>query len=142
MNHLIKLNQQKVEAREKELSSIIAARNNETKSSAGDKFETSRAMLQQEQDKLESNLFQLRLDGKQLQRIKSTNTENKVTFGSLVITNQGKYLISIGLGKLIFNEELYFIISPKSPIGIALMGMEEQDMVAFNAKQIIVQTVL
>lgn len=46
---------------EKQLQSLKEARDNETKSSAGDKFETGRAMMQSEVQKIQSQLQQARL---------------------------------------------------------------------------------
>ena len=43
--------EQKIKIAEESISCIQEARNNETKSSAGDKYETSRAMMQAELDK-------------------------------------------------------------------------------------------
>ena len=53
----------------KAISSIEESKLNETKSSAGDKFETGRAMMQMEQDKTESQLAILNLTKNKLKQI-------------------------------------------------------------------------
>ena len=55
------------------LQSIKDSRNNETKSSAGDKFETGRAMMQAEEDKLSGQLNRLLLEIAQLEQISRQN---------------------------------------------------------------------
>jgi len=119
---------------EADLNSLVEERNNETKSSAGDKFETSRAMAQQEIDKLSN---QIHLTNKQLEVIEalSTDKSKKVEMGSLVQTNTFSYLISVAVGKLQMETGIVLAISPASPIGKLLMGKEAGESFAFNGKQ-------
>ncbi len=53
LTHLTALLQEKRSAIETEIASTLHARNSDTKSSAGDKHEVGRAMVQQELDQLE-----------------------------------------------------------------------------------------
>ena len=121
-----------------DLSSIIQeaqdAANNETKSSAGDKHETGRAMAQLETEKLSKQLSEaLKLQQNILQI--NPNTEHKqVTVGSLVTTNNGIFYIAASLGKIEVDENLYFIISPVSPIGKLLIGLKTNGSFSFNGK--------
>ena len=119
-----------------ELISIEESRNNETKSSAGDKYETGRAMMQMEEEKSRMQLGktnQLRLE---LIEIELEVANNKITKGSLVITDKGKYFISVGLGKLKIKEEVYYCISTASPIGMLLRGKGVGDSVEFGERRI------
>jgi transcription elongation GreA/GreB family factor len=114
------------------MTDVTESANNETKSSVGDKHETSRAMMQLEQEKL----------GKQLQEAEQQLLEfdktdfHKVTKviinGSLVETDKGWFLIGASLGKVICEEKTVFIISPRSPIATVLMGAKEKDTLVFN----------
>ena len=92
-----------------DLSEIIQeaqdAANNETKSSAGDKHETGRAMAQLETEKLSKQLFEALKLEQVLSQI-NPNTEHKqVGLGSLVTTNNGIFYISVSLGKLEIDNE-------------------------------------
>jgi transcription elongation GreA/GreB family factor len=116
--------------------------NEETKSSAGDKYETGRAMAQLE---IEKNSAQL-ADAKKLKQIllqldptKSTET---IQAGSLVITNQGGFYISIPAGQVTIEGENYFSISPSSPIAQKLLGLRVGDRLSFNKKEFVIQKVL
>ena len=117
---------------ENELNILSEEKNNITKSSAGDKFETSRSSIQIEHDKLNNQLIQ---KNNQLKKIELLDTKKKyksVNYGSLVITNTNKYLISIGLGQYIIDDHSVFAISLSSPIGRILLDKKKGDSFIFN----------
>jgi hypothetical protein len=94
-----------VNNREAEIKNIIAAAqdasNNETKSSAGDKYETGREVMQQE---INLNLARLNELGKlrtTLEHITPTQTGVAVVSGSVVYTNNGNFYIAISAGKIV-----------------------------------------
>jgi len=108
--------------------------NEETKSSAGDKYETGRAMMQLE---IEKNTVQLAEAQKLKQLLEQINPERKSTkvqLGSLVMTNQGNVYLSISVGQLQVEGKIYFAIAPTSPIGLKLNGLSENDSIDFNNK--------
>ncbi len=55
-NKILKILDDKIEILKEEIESTKESRNNDTKSSAGDKYETGRAMMQIELDKNEAQL--------------------------------------------------------------------------------------
>ena len=117
---------------ENELNILSDEKNNITKSSAGDKFETSRSTMQIEYDKLNNQLIQ---KNNQLKKIELLDTKKKyksVNYGSLVITNTNNYLISIGLGQYIIDDHSVFAISLSSPIGRILLDKKKGDSFIFN----------
>ena len=117
---------------ENELNILSEEKNNITKSSAGDKFETSRSTMQIEYDKLNNQLIQ---KNNQLKKIELLDTKKKyksVNYGSLVITNTNNYLISIGLGQYIIDDHSVFAISLSSPIGRILLDKKKGDSFIFN----------
>lgn len=137
----LELIHERIEAIKAELSSIEESRNNETKSSAGDKYETGRAMMQMAEEKSRVQLSktnQLRLE---LLEIDPENSTEQITKGSLVISDTGKYYISIGLGKVQVAEETFYCISTASPIGMKLRGKVKGDKIEFNGKQIEVKEI-
>lgn len=117
---------------EKNIASIIESRNNETKSSAGDKYETGRAMMQIEEDKNKSQLIQLKNTKNELLQIKNKENTEEINAGSLVKTNKGIFYISIGLGKVKIDDVLYYCISNTSPIALILRGKRVGDEAVFN----------
>lgn len=121
---------------------IQAAANEETKSSAGDKFETGRAMMQQEKDKMAHQLA-INVSWKnQLNLLNPAETKEVVAIGSLVITQEGKYYLSIPLGKLKLTGQTYFAISLASPIGKALLNKKAGDEIVFQQRKISILRIL
>jgi hypothetical protein len=118
------------------------ASNDDTKSSAGDKYETGRAMMQQEKDR---NTIQLNETNKLLVALKQVSTKGITTTaetGSLVITNNGKFYIAISAGMLNVDGDSYFAISPASPIGLKLKGLKLGDAFDLNGKAYKIEEVI
>ena len=135
-------------ARENTEASITTARGaldrlteslaNETKSSAGDKFETGRAMVHMEQQKLGEQLVKLGQTRQAIDRISAKSPTGIVSEGSLVATNRGLYLVGIGLGKVRLNGRVIFCTSLESPIGRLLLGREVGEEFTFNELDFVV----
>jgi transcription elongation GreA/GreB family factor len=116
--------------------------NEETKSSAGDKYETGRAMAQLE---IENNSAQLRESMKLKQVLEQISFDQKSTYvqiGSLVTTNQGIFYIAISAGQFVIEDETYFAISAASPIGQKLMGLRVDASFTFNKKEFCITHIL
>jgi hypothetical protein len=108
--------------------------NDETKSSAGDKHETGRAMMQLEQEKNSKQSFEVLELKKMLEKINPLQDSKTVIFGSLVITDKGSFYISIGVGKIIIDNIIYYAISPLSPLGMVLIGGKQGNKINFNSQ--------
>ena len=121
------------------LKSAIESRDNDTKSSAGDKHETARAMVQIEIDKSEDQLKKIVELQNELLSLNLEKQYKKIEKGCLVVTNTEMFFISIGLGKILFNESIYYAISLVSPIGALLKDKVVGDKVQFNGKELLVK---
>jgi len=108
----------------------------ETKSSAGDKFETGRAMMQLEKEKNKVQLIKLMEQRQKLQNIPYAGAKDKIVSGSFVICNNGHYFISIGLGKISFDGKSFVAVSPGAPLFVKMRGMQKGDTLIFNNQQI------
>lgn len=111
------------------------ATRNETKSSMGDKYETTREMLQQDINMNMERLQKAKAEQLVLQQINRKQKETSIINGSLVQTNNGAFYIGISAGKLTINKETYYAISVSSPIGAQLKGKQSGDMFTLNGKQ-------
>ena len=124
-----------------EIKKTQSSANEETKSSAGDKYETGRAMAQLE---IEKNTRQLaeaeRLQG-MLQAIHVDLVSHTIIPGSLITTSKGVFYISISIGLVEINKQQYFIIAPDSPIGKLFMGKKAGDIVSWNGNTYDIQKV-
>jgi transcription elongation GreA/GreB family factor len=119
-----------------------SARNNETKSSAGDKYETGRSMMQMERDKAESVLIQISELQSQLNRMVKIKSDNFVQHGSLVVTSEATYLIAIPLGKVNTEYCTCYVISPESPLSKAIWGKTTGDLIQFLNRDIEILKIL
>ena len=59
--------------------------------------------------------------------------------GSLVITDQGKFYLSISAGQLQLDNETIFAISAVSPIGKMLLGKQKGSSFDFNGKKYLIK---
>ena len=114
------------------LQEVTDAGNNETKSTAGDKHETGRAMMQLEQEKLGNQLVDLESQKIDFDKIDFSISHTSVTNGSLIETNKGFFLIATAIGKLEVDQTTVFVISKKSPLALVLIGLKNNDTVDFN----------
>ncbi|NVJ88513.1 MAG: 3-oxoacyl-ACP synthase [Flavobacteriaceae bacterium] len=113
----------------------------ETKSSAGDKHETGRAMLQLEIEKAGKQLLDVEQMLLVLQKINSKLSSNKIGLGSVVETDEMNFFISVSVGKLIISNTTYFAISPVSPIGKIMLGKSVNQQIIFNGKTLNIRLV-
>lgn len=127
---------QKIAVFQKMMDDAQESANNETKSSAGDKFETGRAMMHLERDKNAKQLSEARKLELFLSQIKADKMFDRVAFGSVVQTDFGNYFISIAAGRIVVDEKKYFAISPQAPLAKELMQKEKGDTISFNDKPI------
>ena len=115
--------------------------NDDTKSSAGDKFETGREMMQQEIDRNRKQLEEAKKMKIALEQVEAYQSSDIVHVGSLVVTNLGSFFISISRGQIQIEGTTYFAISPVSPIGILLMRQKQGHEFQFNGKAIKIEAI-
>jgi len=108
----------------------------ETKSSAGDKHETGRAMLQLEMEKAGQQLQSIQQMKDTLARIDLSKKSEVVILGSVIETNLGTYFLSVSVGQIQVESKTLFAISTSSPIGKLLLGKREGEELVWNGKKI------
>ena len=118
-----------------QIKSLKISRDKDTKSSMGDKYETGRAMIQIEMDKMDKRLF----DAQQMLYVfKNLNIDQKeghIKSGSLIDTNYGMFFMSIGLGKINkIEKENVFALSPSSPLGRKFLTKKKGQTFCFQQR--------
>ena len=116
--------------------------NSETKSSAGDKHETGRAMLQLEREKMGQQLAEAEKIKMALAKVGLKNKSRTVGLGSWVKTSKAEYFLSISAGEYKDNSSSVFCISTGTPIGRLLIGKSEGNTIIFNREEIKILEVL
>lgn len=107
----------------------------ETKSSAGDKHETGRAMIQLEREKLGNQIHEIELNYQKLNTIKDVKTSTIISLGSLIFTDKANYYISVAADSCEVNSKVFYCISSQSPIGKLLIGKKINESIIFNDRE-------
>ena len=134
--------QGRIAAAKQAIDDAQAASEDETKSSAGDKYETGREMMQQVTDR---NMAQLNEANKlkvQLSQIRPEHSSETAETGSLVVTDNGKFYIAISAGSIKIDTETYFAVSPASPVGLKLKGLKVGNKFSLNEKHYLIKEVI
>jgi len=118
------------------IKDIQESLNSETKSSAGDKHETGRAMLQLEREKMGQQLEKAENIKMVLAKVDLENKSRTVGLGSWVKTSKADYFLSISAGEYKDNSTSIFCISTGTPIGRLLLGKSEGDTITFIEEEI------
>ena len=124
-----------------ELNRITESLHSETKSSAGDKHETGRAMLHLEREKIGSQLIHI-LNAKEiLQKVNILQSSKTAQLGSLILTSQHHYFLSISAGTVQLYGETYTTLTCNSPLGKELVGQSAKDLVFFRNQQFTIKKI-
>jgi len=112
----------------------LRSSNNETKSSMGDKYETSREMMQQEITRIQNQLNEVLLQQEQFKKI-VIKKHDTIALGSYVETSMGNFCIAISLGEINYNSKKVFVLSPITPLAKLLIGRKIGDIYTLNSKE-------
>jgi hypothetical protein len=126
---------------QKEISELNSSVQNETKSSAGDKHETSRAMIQQEIDFANQRLKELQIAKSDLNKINPLLVNKSINTGSLIETNIGNIYFALALGKIKYQNLDFNVLSIQSPIGLLLKEKNKGDKIILNGKEVIIHSI-
>ncbi len=122
-----------------------ASADQETKSSAGDKYETGLSMMQLDMEKQAEQLQEALRTRKALEQIRLIDETGQsgsgIRPGNAIQTSQGNFYIAISAGQLKVNDTTYFAISAATPIGSKLIGMKAGESFTFNGKNYTISSV-
>ncbi|MBN3580853.1 hypothetical protein JYB64_00535 [Algoriphagus aestuarii] len=128
------LNQRKT-LLESELKSLSQSIHEDTKSSAGDKYETGREMIRQEIGKVENQFKQNQSFLLEMHHLYDTcKPLQRVSEGSLLRWGEDWLLISSSIGQVTVEDRKVFLLSKNSPLGQALLGKEKMETVSFRGQ--------
>ena len=130
----IRLLEERINEAGKAMLSAQEAANSEGKSSAGDKYETSRAMGQQDRDMNARQLEQARKDLVYVQSLNVSRTSKSIEVGSLVYCKEGIFFLAAGLGSMDVDNDHIHIISPAAPLANLLLHKNAGEKISMNGK--------
>lgn len=124
-----------------QIQEIQESLTSETKSSAGDKHETGRAMLQLEREKAGQQLAEVEKLKEAISKIDPTKSSDIIGLGSVIITSKANYFIAISAGEFKVEPQSFFAISPNTPIGLLLMGKKVGEVVVFRDSNFVIESI-
>lgn len=130
----------KIQALQADVSDLQQGIADDSKSSAGDKFETSREMAQQELSKLQTQISEQ-------QRLKSLleNQQNHYSetaqLGSVIQTSIGNFILGIPVGKVFCENNSFIGIGVGAPMGQVLLQKKKGEKIQFNQQTILIEEI-
>jgi hypothetical protein len=131
--HSLVVLDERIQAVEASITDARGSAQSDTKSSAGDKHETGRAMAQLEIEKQQVTLGNLIAMRSTLARMDPTRLQGLVGEGALVRTDKGLLYVSVGLGRVTVEGFDVQVISGQAPLVQLLRGAAVGGRVTFNA---------
>jgi hypothetical protein len=132
---------QRIAAAKTLINNAQEAANSEEKSSAGDKYETARAMSQLEKEMHSKQLAQQLKELALLHEVKTDVIYTRVLPGACIECAGTVFFIAAGLGKQTIDEQLIIFLSPLAPLAKALQNKKAGDLFLFNGKDVIIDAV-
>ena len=118
------------------LDSLKSTGEGDIKSSSGDKFETEIAMRHLELEKFGKQLTQALNLKKVMPLLRPEKVLSKIGLGSLVITSNGNFYISISAGKIEIDGASYFALSGATPVAKLMEGKIAGEAFSLNGKTV------
>lgn len=128
----VQLVQTQLDTIQSSLDQLMEAKSSETKSSAGDKYETGMAMIQNQEELFKRQQMETQSRMNQLKSIDPNTAKHQVEKGALVKTGIGIFYLAIGLGKINIAQQEVFVLSMESPLGIILKEKSIGESFNFN----------
>ncbi|HVU58529.1 MAG TPA: hypothetical protein VHD83_25885 [Puia sp.] len=110
------------------------AANQEEKSSAGDKYETGRAMSQNQRDLYSRQQAENARELAALHQIKVDTLYSTAVTGAFIQCDGIGFFIAAGLGKQQLHDQTIFFLSPAAPLAKTLYQKRTGDSFVFNGR--------
>lgn len=140
--YCIALLEQRIAGNKLAMEDAQQSANSEEKSSAGDKYETGRAMSQIQRDMSAKQMKTAMDELAELKKINTDQTYSKAIKGALIKTSSSLIYMAAGLGMIEFESEKVAIISLTSPLATELAGKIAGSTFAIAGKQQQVITII
>ena len=133
--------EQRITAAKETIKNAQEAANSEEKSSAGDKYETSRAMGHLQKDMYSKQLTEYVKELADLHAVNTGNLCQHAMAGAFIQTATASFFIAAGIGKQIIEGKIIFFLSPHAPLANILQNKKAGDSFVFNGNTVVVTAV-
>ena len=130
---------QRVSTARKAMDQAQEAANSEEKSSAGDKYETGRAMGQLEKEMYGRQLTEYGKEVKALGTIAVDRIFPTAAPGTFIRATGVAFFVGAGLGKQQLDGLTVLFISPAAPLARSLYGKGAGDVILFNGAAVVIE---
>ncbi len=141
INELLIEIEEKISSVKQSIEQLKESLFNETKSSMGDKYETSRSIIQTEIEQCHNHYEVLVQQKNSLTTILNHKQSKQTGFGSLIVSNKDLFLLGPGLGKKIIKKQMVYCISMHSPIGKILKEIQIGSSFSFNGEKLTILSI-
>lgn len=137
----IALLEEKIAALQIQLDELKTGLAADSKSTSGDKHETSRAMAHIEQEHLAGQMAVLRAQLLSVHKLRSAAPGSSVSAGSFVTTNHGIFYLCVALGRITADGNDVMVLSAQSPLGQVFLGKRKGDTFTFGGRSYVIDGV-
>ena len=138
LNQCVEMIEQRIAAAVMAIENAQSAANAEEKSSAGDKYETSRAMSHLEKDMYSRQLLANQQELEALLNVDCDMLYGNITMGSIVFCKEYAFFIAAGLGKINFEGIEVYLVSPVAPMAKLMFNKKVGAFFAFNKMELLI----
>ena len=133
---------QNLKNRRGHLHSLRESLGSETKSSAGDKHETGRAMIHSEQARVQDSVNRLEAMLSKLRQYAAViGPIQRVSPGALVETTGPWVLVGVPMGKVQLPDALVLCVDAEAPLAQQWHGAQPGDQVVLGSQQLTIQAI-
>ncbi len=97
-----------------------------------DRYDSFRAQMMRKRDMLAQQLSVVEEELRFLRQIKPGSISKKVESGALVELNTQTLYVLVGIGKLIIDNETFYVVSPVVPLVAAMRNMKKGESFSFR----------
>lgn len=128
---------ERIEITRSAINNAQEAANSEGKSSAGDKYETGRAMGHLQKDMFARQQAENMKELDQLQKVNTNIIHTTAQTGAFVRCSTYCFFIAAGLGKQLIDDRPIFFLSPHAPFAKLLQQKKVGDSFLFNKMEVV-----
>ena len=142
LKHLMGHVDKDLEEAKARMASLKESLGAESKSSAGDKHETGRAMIHLEQERVQDTVGRLEhMRGVLVQRATQGKAIQRVSPGALVETTGPWVLVGVPMGKVQLPDALVLCVGAEAPLAQQWHGAQPGDQVVLGSQQLTIQAI-
>lgn len=148
----LQLISQRIEAARRQVDQAQESANNEEKSSAGDKYETGRAMGHLQKDMFARQQAEHARDHAALRQIRTDTLCASAIPGAFIrigaspVTGTHPHpvsgiFIAAGLGRQSIDGQTFLFLSPAAPLALSLKNKKPGDSITFNGQSLLIEDI-